>query len=388
MIKLGFGKQVLGIFKRNEVPKHFFSSARINLEPYATHLLDPNALPKEAEITREEGLKYYYDMQMMRRMEIACDNLYKNQEIRGFCHLYDGQEAVLMGIEAALTMEDCMITAYRDHCHAYTRGYTVEQIIAEMMGKVTGATHGKGGSMHYYSHKNRFYGGNGIVGAQIPVGAGLAFAQKYLGKKNVTIAMYGDGAANQGQLFEAANMAGLWDLPVIFICENNNYGMGTSTQRAANHPHFYSRDPAIPGLKVDGHKVLHVREALKWAKKYVLEKGPLFIEASTYRYHGHSMSDPGISYRTREEIAKIRQERDALELLKRLLLEKSLATEAELKDIERKTKDEVEQATEKARAAPLPDAKELYADVYVNNSEHYLRGVENHLSYIPGGKKL
>ena len=201
-----------------------------------------------------------------------------------------------------MTRKDAIITAYRDHPQAYCRGFSTYEIMAEMMGRKTGASKGKGGSMHYYKAESNFYGGNGIVGAQVPVGTGIAFAQKYKGEKTFTIAMYGDGAANQGQIAEAANMAGLWKLPIIYFCENNRYGMGTSQHRSSHNNKYYTRGGNIPGFAFDAQNVLMVREAIKWAGAYVKEHGPLFLEADTYRYHGHSMSDPGVTYRTKEEI--------------------------------------------------------------------------------------
>lgn len=357
--------------------KRGFSSVTINLPPVEVHRLDKNQLPTKIQTNKDEAMKLYGDMLRMRRLEIACDNLYKNREIRGFCHLYDGQEAIAAGMEAALTFQDPLITAYRDHCQQLLRGDTATQIIAEMLGKKTGSTQGKGGSMHLYRKKNEFYGGNGIVGAQCPVGTGLAFALKYLKKPNCAIVMYGDGAANQGQLFEAANMASLWKLPVIYVCENNRYGMGTSVKRAAANPNHYQRLDPIPGLRVDGNNIFAVKAITAWAKEWcVKDNGPLCIEFDTYRYHGHSMSDPGISYRSRDEVANIRKERDCIEKLKAVILENKFATEADLKNIDRDVKAEMDKAVEEARAAPLPDDKELIADVLIEKQPYFIRNVE------------
>jgi pyruvate dehydrogenase E1 component alpha subunit len=251
------------------------------------------------------------------------------------------------------------------------------------MGKRTGSTLGRGGSMHLYRKKHNFYGGHGIVGAQVPLGVGLAFALKYSGKPNVSITMYGDGAANQGQLFEAANIAGLQKLPTIFVCENNLYGMGTSIHRASHNPNFYQRGDLIPGIRLDAQNVLQVREIVKIAKDYAIKNGPIILEMQTYRYHGHSMSDPGISYRSRDEISNVRKSRDCLEYVKGLLLNHKLATEQELKEVDKKVKEEIEAAVEQAKKDPFPNEQDLLENIYVNNTDFRVRGIEITQSGFP-----
>lgn len=247
-----------------------------------------------------------------------------------------------------------------------------------MCGKRTGSSGGKGGSMHYYNSENNFYGGNGIVGAQVPVGVGLAFALKYQNKPNISVSMYGDGAANQGQLFEAANMAALWKLPAVFLCENNLYGMGTSNARAAANTKYYARGDTIPGFKCDAQNVLIVRETMKWTKQFCIKNGPLFIEYSTYRYHGHSMSDPGTTYRTRDEIKHVRDYRDPIGLVKHMLIENSWATEKELKAIEKEVRASVEADVAKIMNDPEPTFEDMYANVMM--SKPYIRGVTHDLT--------
>ncbi|XP_059153966.1 probable pyruvate dehydrogenase E1 component subunit alpha, mitochondrial [Physella acuta] len=334
-----------------------------NVMPYKLHRLDqgPNTT---VTYNREEALKYYRQMRTIRVMETTASNLYKSKIIRGFCHLYSGQEAIAVGMEAAITPEDSVITAYRAHGWTYVRGVSVLGVLAELTGRKSGCANGKGGSMHMYA-KN-FYGGNGIVGAQVPLGAGIAFAHKYKNDNNVCIALYGDGAANQGQLFEAYNMAKLWNLPCIFVCENNGFGMGTSAARASASTSYYTRGDYVPGLWVDGMDVLGVKEATRFAKDYVLKNGPILIEAATYRYHGHSMSDPGTSYRTREEIQEVRQTRDPIGKFKEVITKSGLVTEAEIKKIEEDIKKEVGDAAELSKTdAELP-VEELYSHIYVN----------------------
>ncbi|XP_042238252.1 probable pyruvate dehydrogenase E1 component subunit alpha, mitochondrial isoform X1 [Homarus americanus] len=348
------------------------SEASFETQLYKLHLLEepPSAT---ATCTRDEALLFYHQMQIVRRMESASSNLYKEKAIRGFCHLYSGQEAICVGIKAALRPQDSVITAYRDHGWAYVMGCSVVGIMAELTGRAQGVARGKGGSMHMYT-KN-FYGGNGIVGAQVPVGAGVALANKYLENGGINVALYGDGAANQGQLFEAYNMAKLMNLPSVFICENNGYGMGTSIDRAAASTNYYTRGNYVPGIWIDGMDVLSVREAIKYCVDYCTSgKGPLVLEVATYRYHGHSMSDPGTSYRTRDEIQEVRQTRDPIMLFKEHIVGADLVTADELKKIDSEVRKEVDEAVKIAKSDKEIAVQELAADVYSNPLESSIRG--------------
>ena len=310
------------------------------------------------------------------RMEMAADKLYKEKKIRGFCHLSTGQEAVAVGIEHAIDKKDHLITAYRCHGFAYMRGGSVRSIIGELLGRRDGIAYGKGGSMHMFA--TGFYGGNGIVGAQVPVGAGIAFAAKYENKDSVTLSLYGDGASNQGQVFEAFNMAKLWNLPIIFGCENNKYGMGTAANRSSAMTEYYKRGQYIPGLKINGMDVLAVKAAVQYGKEYTQAgRGPLVFEYVTYRYGGHSMSDPGTTYRTREEIQRMRSTNDPIAGLKQKLVDWGVTSEDELKAIDKKARQHVDEevAAAEAMAPPNADAQTLFEDVYVRGSEpDYLRG--------------
>ncbi|GJN94597.1 hypothetical protein Rhopal_007680-T1 [Rhodotorula paludigena] len=346
-------------------------------EHFDAYRCDPPAL--EQEVSKAELVEIYRDAVQMRRMEMACDQLYKAKMIRGFCHLAIGQEAVSVGMHHAIKKDDKIITAYRCHPFAALRGGTIKGVIAELLGREAGMSKGKGGSMHIFTPT--FFGGNGIVGAQVPLGAGIAFAQQYLGQDNehATFAMYGDGASNQGQVFEAYNMAKLWNLPCVFVCENNLYGMGTSAARSSSNTKYFQRGDLIPGVQVNAMDVLSVMQAVKYAKEWTTSgKGPLLLEMVTYRYGGHSMSDPGTTYRTREEIQHMRSSNDPITGLKNLLLEWGVVEEAELKKIDKEARAVVEKAVEEAKASPEPaQDREMWTDVYyAGTNPMFLRGRE------------
>jgi len=347
---------------------------KLSEESFETYNLDPP--PYILNTTKKELKQMYKDMVSIRRMEMAADRLYKEKKIRGFCHLSTGQEAVAVGIEHAITKHDAIITAYRCHGFALMRGGTVKSIIGELLGRREGIAYGKGGSMHMFAPN--FYGGNGIVGAQVPVGAGIAFAHQYTDSKTATLALYGDGASNQGQVFEAFNMAKLWNLPIIFSCENNKYGMGTSAARSSATTEYYKRGQYIPGLKINAMDVLAVKAAVQYGKEYTGEdKGPLVFEYVTYRYGGHSMSDPGTTYRTREEIQRMRSTNDPIAGLKQKILDWGVCTEDELKQIDKKAREDVDSEVAEAEKMPIPEPvpKILFEDIYVRGSEpKYLRG--------------
>lgn len=315
-------------------------------------------------------------MSLIRRTELASDTQYKLRNIRGFLHLYSGQEAVVVGVQSASgTFDDHFITAYRCHGHQLVRGDTVKSVMAELFGKYPGCSKGKGGSMHLYLTKNNFYGGNAIVGAEVPVGTGLAYELKYNNKKNCAFIFYGDGAANQGQVFESFNMAALWKLPAVYICEDNQYGMGTPVERSSASPDYYMRGaPYMPGIRVDGMNVFAVREAARYAKEWAIQQGPIILHAQTYRYYGHSMSDPGVTYRTRDEIKKVRTERDPIMTMQKILYEKNIASEEEMKQIDNDVKKEVDEAVEFASNAEEPPEDELYKDVLADK-EYKVKGI-------------
>lgn len=330
----------------------------------------------DVELSREDALKLYKQMVICRRMEVVCGNMYKAKQIRGFCHLYIGQEAVAVGMCAALRKQDSVITAYRAHAWTYLMGVSVHGLIAELVGVKSGCSRGKGGSMHTYA--DNFYGGNGIVGAQVPLGAGIALAHQYRGDGGICLALYGDGACNQGQIFEAYNIAKLKCLPCIFVCENNHYGMGTHVSRHSALTDLYMRGHYIPGLWVDGNQVLAVRSATNFAVDFAVNSGPIVLEMCTYRYEGHSMSDPGISYRSREEVKKTRKERDPINSFREQVIKLCLASEEELKKIDAEVRKEMEATAKNVLKDKEVGIDELAADIYLKNFEPRIRGVSGY----------
>ncbi|MDP6787777.1 MAG: pyruvate dehydrogenase (acetyl-transferring) E1 component subunit alpha [Rhodospirillales bacterium] len=322
---------------------------------------------KRLAATPDELLQYYRDMLLIRRFEEKSGQLYGMGLIAGFCHLYIGQEAVVVGLGATAAPQDSVITTYRDHGHMLACGMDPKGVMAELTGRRGGYSKGKGGSMHMFSREKNFFGGHGIVGASVPLGAGLGFAHRYREDGGLCYCYFGDGAANQGQVYESYNMAALWQLPIIFVIENNRYGMGTSIDRASATTDFYRRGEiyGIPGMQVDGMNVLEVKAAGEEATKHCRAgKGPYLLEMKTYRYRGHSMSDPA-KYRSKEEVSKVRKESDPIDNLRDLLFERGFADEAALKEIDRDIKSVVTEAAEYAQQSPEPEPGELYTDVLV-----------------------
>jgi pyruvate dehydrogenase E1 component alpha subunit len=323
--------------------------------------------PKPRPASGEELRHYYREMLMIRRFEEKAGQLYGMGLIGGFCHLYIGQEAVVVGMQAAITPDDAIITSYRDHGHMLVCGMDPRGVMAELTGRSGGYSRGKGGSMHMFSKEKNFFGGHGIVAAQVPLGTGIAFAHWYNGDNHVCLTYLGDGAINQGQVYEAMNIAALWKLPVIYVIENNKYAMGTSLERASAGTELYRRGQAygIPGVQVDGMDVVAIHAAGEKAVAHSKAgKGPYILEMLTYRYRGHSMSDPA-KYRKREEVQKMRSERDPIDNVRELLLDGGYADEAGLKEIDREIKDIVSDAAEFAQTSPEPDPAELWTDILV-----------------------
>ena len=324
-------------------------------------------------ITKETYLKWFESMVLMRKFEEKCAQVYGNQKIKGFLHLYTGQEAVVAGTYSVINKNDRVITAYRDHAHALAAGISANACMAEMYGRSTGCSKGKGGSMHFFSKEHNFFGGHGIVGGQIPLGAGLAFADKYLETGSVTVAYMGDGAVRQGGVHEAFNMAMNWKLPVVFVCENNGYAMGTSVERTANTEDIYKLGLAydMPCMPVDGMSCEAVHKAMDEAVDRARRgDGPTFLEIRTYRFRGHSMSDPQ-KYRTKEEVAEY-QAQDPIEHVLRVIRENKWMSETEIEEVETDVKTLVDDSVKFAEESPLPTADELYKDVYMQDDYPYV----------------
>jgi len=319
-----------------------------------------------ADFSKEQELSAYRTMLSIRRFEEKAGQLYGMGLIGGFCHLYIGQEAVVVGMQMAMKQGDQVITGYRDHGHMIATGMDAKGVMAELTGRTHGYSKGKGGSMHMFSVEKGFFGGHGIVGAQVPLGTGLAFANRYRGNDNISITYFGDGAANQGQVYESFNMAELWKLPVIYVIENNRYAMGTSITRASAQVDLSKRGLSfnIPGEQVDGMDVRAVKAAGEKAAQWCRDgKGPYILEMMTYRYRGHSMSDPA-KYRTREEVEKVRTTHDPIDMARHRILENKIAKEDELKKIDAEVRDLINEAAEFATHDPEPDVSELWTDVY------------------------
>jgi pyruvate dehydrogenase E1 component alpha subunit len=328
----------------------------------------------KANITKETYLEWYELMLLMRRFEEKAGQMYGLQKIRGFCHLYIGQEALAAGIHSAMRKDDNLITAYRDHALAIMKGISPNAAMAELYGKATGSTKGKGGSMHYFSKEHRFFGGHGIVGGQIGLGAGIAFADQYQGNDRVTVTMFGDGAARQGILHETFNMAMTWKLPVIFICENNGYAMGTSVARTSNVQDMSKLGAAyeMPSFNVDGMKPETVHNALLEAAERARKgEGPTYLNIMTYRYKGHSMSDPQ-KYRTKEEVTKY-QDLDPLTTTLDTILKNKYASQKWVDDIEDKVNKIVQESVDFSENSPWPEDDELYKDIYVQEDYPFMK---------------
>lgn len=323
--------------------------------------------------SKETYLMWYEQMLLMRRFEERAGQLYGMQKIKGFCHLYIGQEALMAGAMSVLQKEDAMITAYRDHAHAFAKGITPRAVMAELYGKITGCSKGKGGSMHMFSREHRFFGGHGIVGGQIPLGAGIAFAEKYKSTDKICVCYMGDGAVRQGALHETFNMAMTWKLPVVFIIENNNYAMGTSVKRTSNVTELWKIGLAydMPSESVDGMSCEAVHTAMDKAVSHARNgNGPYLLEINTYRYKGHSMSDPA-KYRTKEEVERYKTE-DPIEKILKTILDNKFATQEKIDEINKRVHDLVEDSVTFAEESPYPDPSELYKDVYVQQDYPYI----------------
>ncbi|NRA51877.1 MAG: pyruvate dehydrogenase (acetyl-transferring) E1 component subunit alpha [Phaeodactylibacter sp.] len=329
---------------------------------------------KKPKYSKEQYLEWYELMFRIRKFEERALMMYGQQKIRGFCHVYIGQEAIAAGMESAIRREDAIVTAYRQHGTALGRGCDTKACMAELFGKETGIVKGKGGSMHFFSAEHRYFGGNGIVGAQIPIGTGIAFAEKYKGTDNLCVTMFGDGAARQGALHESFNMAMAWKIPVLYIVENNGYAMGTSVERTSNVTEMYKMGLAydMPSEAVDGMSPEAVHEAISRAAEHIRAgKGPYYLEIRTYRYKGHSVSDPA-KYRTKEEVQEYK-DRDPVKITEQTILKNKIATAEELKEIENRIKEEIKEAVKFAEESNFPAPSELYTDNYLQEDYPFIK---------------
>jgi pyruvate dehydrogenase E1 component alpha subunit len=329
---------------------------------------------KAGTYDKKTYLLWYENMLRIRRFEEKALMMYGQQKIRGFCHVYIGQEAIAAGMMTAIRAEDAVVTGYRQHGIAISRGLDTKSCMAELFGKIDGCNKGKGGSMHFFSKKHRYFGGNGIVGAQIPIGTGIGLAEQYKGTDNLSVTMFGDGAARQGSLFESFNMAMTWKLPVLYICENNHYAMGTSVKRTSNVTDIYKIGCAfeMPSEPVDGMDPEKVHEALEKAAAHIRAgKGPYFLEIKTYRYKGHSVSDPA-KYRSKEELKEY-QDKDPLKVLESRILDNKIAGKEEIESIKKAIKEEINRAVEFAEASEYPPAEELYTDNYQQEDYPFIK---------------
>ena len=323
---------------------------------------------------KDTYLGWYETMMRIRRFEEKALQMYGQNKIRGFCHVYIGQEAIAAGMQTALKSDDAVITGYRQHGIAISRGISTKAAMAELFGKKSGINKGKGGSMHFFSKDHRYFGGNGIVGATLPIGTGIGLAEQYKGTDFLSVTMFGDGAARQGALHESYNMAMTWKLPVLYICENNGYAMGTSVKRTSNVTDIYKLGCAydMPSEEVNGMDVEEVHHALEKAAKHIREgKGPYFLEMKTYRYKGHSVSDPA-NYRSRDEVEEYKQ-KDPIKILENRILDEGIATEDEIKEIKSKIKEEIKEAVEFAENSDYPDPEELYTDNYKQEDYPFIK---------------
>jgi pyruvate dehydrogenase E1 component alpha subunit len=370
--KILASEHLLGL--QQKTSRQFATEAKFQTKPFLLHLLD-HGPASEVTLTKQDALTCFERMTTIRKMEAGINNLYKAKIVRGFCHLYSGQEAVGVGVYASLRKNDTVITSYRNHAWAFLCNHqSVLPVIGEVAGTKSGTSRGKGGSMHLYGPN--FYGGNAIVGAQVPLGVGIALAHKYKKTDFVSLTIYGDGAANNGQVFEAFNMAKMWDLPCLFLCENNLYSMGTSVPRSTANPDFYKKGDVIPGLFVDGMDLVSVKEAARFAVEFCASgKGPIILEAKTYRYFGHSLSDPGTSYRTHDEIQEVRKSRDPINNFKNQIIAANLVTADELTELDKKVKKIVDGAIKTAKADKEVGLEELTYDIYANQVIPEVRSV-------------